>query len=66
MIQYFLERPYLIAILAAVALLTLFVCFKAAQASAKRTKGNEALIRKMKENIFLKKLKKIIVYITTK
>ncbi len=49
MIQYFLERPYLIAILAAVILLTLFVCFKAAQASAKRTKGNEALIKKMKE-----------------
>ena len=49
MIQYFLERPYLIAILAAVMLLTLFVCFKAAQASAKRTKGNEALIKKMKE-----------------
>ena len=49
MIQYFLERPYLIAILAAVILLTLFVCFKAAQASARRTKGNEALIKKMKE-----------------
>ena len=49
MIQYFLERPYLIAIMAAVILLTLFVCFKAAQASARRTKGNEALIKKMKE-----------------
>lgn len=49
MIQYFLERPYLIAILAAVIILTLFVCFKAAQASARRTKGNEALIKKMKE-----------------
>lgn len=49
MIQYFLERPYLIAIMAAVILLTLFVCFKAAQASARRTKGNEAIIKKLKE-----------------
>lgn len=49
MIQYFLERPYLIAIMAAVILLTLFVCFKAAQASARRTKGNEAIIKRLKE-----------------
>ncbi len=49
MIQYFLERPYLIVLMAALILLTLFVCFKAAQASAKRTKGNEAIIKKMKE-----------------
>ncbi len=49
MIQYFLERPYLIVIMAAVILLTLFVCVKAGQASAKRTKANEALIKKLKE-----------------
>lgn len=49
MIQYFLEKPYLIAIMAAVILLTLFVCIKAGQASAKRTKINESLIKKLKE-----------------
>lgn len=49
MIQYFLERPYLIAIMIAVVLLTLFVCIKAGQANAKRTKINEALIKKLKE-----------------
>lgn len=49
MIQYFLERPYLIAIMAAVILLTLFVCVKAGQASAKRSKANEALMKKFKE-----------------
>ena len=49
MIQYFLERPYLILIMAAVILLTLFVCVKAGQASAKRSKDNEAIIKKLKE-----------------
>ncbi len=49
MIQYFLERPYLIAIMAAVILFTLFVCVKAGQASAKRSKINEAIIKKLKE-----------------
>lgn len=49
MIQYFLERPYLIAIMIAVILLTLFVCVKAGQASAKRSKANEVLIKKFKE-----------------
>lgn len=49
MIQYFLERPYLIAIMAAVILLTLFVCVKAGQASARRSRANEALIKKFKE-----------------
>ncbi len=49
MIQYFLERPYLIVIMIAVILLTLFVCVKAGQASAKRSKINEALIKKLKE-----------------
>ena len=54
MISYFLERPYLIAILAALVILTLFVCVKAGQASARRGKANEALIKKLKEENELK------------
>lgn len=49
MIAYFLERPYLIAIMAALVVLTLFVCVKAGQASARRGKANEAVIKKLKE-----------------
>lgn len=49
MIAYFLERPYLIAILAALVALTLFVCVKAGQASARRGRANEALLKKLKE-----------------
>ncbi len=49
MIAYFIERPYLIAIMAALVALTLFVCVKAGQASARRGKANEALIKKLKE-----------------
>lgn len=49
MISYFLERPYLIAILAVLVVLTLFVCVKAGQASARRGKANEAVIKKLKE-----------------
>lgn len=49
MLNYFLERPYLIAILAALVVLTLFVCVKAGQASAKRGKANEAIMKKLKE-----------------
>lgn len=49
MIQYFLERPYLIVILVAVLALTVFVCIKAGQASAKRSQINEALMKKLKE-----------------
>lgn len=49
MIAYFLERPYLIAILAALIVLTLFVCVKAGQASARRGRANEALLKKLKE-----------------
>lgn len=49
MIQYFLERPYLILILLAVLALTVFVCIKAGQASAKRSQVNEALMKKLKE-----------------
>lgn len=49
MLNYFLERPYLIAILAALVVLTFFVCVKAGQASAKRGKANEAIMKKLKE-----------------
>ena len=49
MIEYFLERPYLIAIFAALVALTLFVCVKAGQASARRGKANEAIIKKLRE-----------------
>lgn len=49
MIAYFLERPYLIAILAVLIVITLFVCVKAGQASARRGKANEALLKKLKE-----------------
>ncbi len=49
MIQYFLERPYLIFILLATVVLTLFVCIKAGQASSKRSKANENLMKKLKE-----------------
>lgn len=49
MIQYFLDRPYLIIILIAVLALTVFVCIKAGQASAKRSQINAALMKKLKE-----------------
>ncbi len=49
MIQYFLERPYLILIMLAMIALTLFVCIKAGQASSKRSRINEELIKKLKE-----------------
>lgn len=49
MIAYFLERPYLIAIMAVLVVLTVFVCIKAGQASAKRGRANEALMKKLKE-----------------
>ncbi len=49
MLTYFLERPYLIAILVALIALTVFVCIKAGQASAKRGKANDKLLKKLKE-----------------
>lgn len=54
MIQYFLERPYLILILLAVLALTVFVCIKAGQASAKRSQVNQALMKKLKEENLLR------------
>lgn len=49
MIQYFLDKPYLIFILIALILVTLFVCVKAGNASAKRSKANEKIMKKLKE-----------------
>lgn len=54
MIQYFLDRPYLIIILIAVLALTVFVCIKAGQASAKRSQVNQALMKKLKEENLLR------------
>lgn len=49
MFKYFAEHPVWIAALAALILLTVFVCFKAAQASSKRYAANEKTIKKIKE-----------------
>ena len=49
MIAYFLDRPYLILIFALTVALTVFVCIKAGQASAKRSQVNEKIIKKLKE-----------------
>lgn len=49
MIQYFIDHPVWIAVLAAMILLTVFVCIKAAQASSKRYAANEKTIKKIKE-----------------
>lgn len=49
MIQYFLDHPIWIAVFAAVILLTVFVCFKAAQSSKKRYAANEKTMKKIKE-----------------
>ena len=65
MIAYFLERPYLIAILIALVILTLFVCVKAGQASARRGRANEAIIKKLKEEneILRQKLEALLTFI---
>lgn len=49
MIEYFAERPYLILIMAAVIALTVFVCIKAGKASAARSRENEAVMKRLKE-----------------
>lgn len=49
MIQYFLERPYLILLLVALVILTFFVCVKAGQASSRRSKEVEKVMKKLKE-----------------
>lgn len=49
MIQYFIDHPVWIAVFVAVILLTVFVCFKAAQASSRRYAANEKTMKKIKE-----------------
>lgn len=52
--QYLIERPYWFAIFGALILITVFVCYKAAQASSKRYKKNEAIMNKLKEENVLR------------
>ncbi|MEE1011606.1 MAG: hypothetical protein U0L11_06180 [Acutalibacteraceae bacterium] len=52
--QYLIERPYWFVIFGALILITAFVCFKAAQASSKRYKKNEAIMNKLKEENILR------------
>ncbi len=47
--QYLIERPYWFVIFGALILITLFVCIKAGQASSKRYKANEKIMKKLKE-----------------
>lgn len=54
MIAYFLERPYLILIFIALIVLTLWVCLKAGQASAKHRAETEKTMKKLKEENELK------------
>lgn len=49
MFKYLAEHPVWIIALVAIALLTVFVCIKAAQASSKRYAANEKTIKKIKE-----------------
>lgn len=52
--EYLIERPYWFAIFGILILITGFVCFKAAQASSKRYKKNEAIMNKLKEENILR------------
>lgn len=54
MIAYFLERPYLILIFIALIALTLWVCLKAGQASARHHAETEKTMKKLKEENELK------------
>lgn len=47
--EYLMERPYWFAIFGVLLIITVFVCFKAAQASSRRFKKNEAIMNKLKE-----------------
>lgn len=51
---YMLENPYWLVILAVLIIITVFVCIKAGQASSKRYKSNEAIIKKLKEENILR------------
>lgn len=52
--QYLIERPYWFVIFAILIIITLFVCIKAGQASSKRYKANEAIMKKLKEENILR------------
>lgn len=52
--EYLLERPYWFAVFGVLFLITVFVCFKAAKASSKRYKKNEAIMNKLKEENILR------------
>ena len=52
--QYLIERPYWFVVFGVLILLTLFVCIKAGQASSKRYKANEAVMKKLKEENILR------------
>ncbi len=54
MIQYFLERPYLILLMVALVVLTVFVCIKAGQASSRHSKEVEKIMKKLKEENILR------------
>ncbi len=54
MIQYFLERPYLIILMVALVAVTVFVCIKAGQASSRHSKEVEKIMKKLKEENVLR------------
>ncbi len=49
MLQYYIDNPKYIFLLAVLVLLTVFVIFKAAKASMKRSRENEKIINRLKE-----------------
>lgn len=52
--QFLIERPYWFVIFGVLILITLFVCIKAGQASSKRYKANEEIMKKLKEENILR------------
>lgn len=50
MIEYFASHPLVVLILVLLAMLTVFVCVKAARASQKRYAENEKIMKKLKED----------------
>lgn len=52
--QFLIERPYWFVIFGVLILITLFVCIKAGQASSRRYKANEAIMKKLKEENVLR------------
>lgn len=52
--QFMLEHPIFLVIIGILLVITAFVCFKASQASSRRYKRNEAIIKKLKEENLLR------------